>query len=71
MTQEQVAEKLGIGLEAVSRMERGLIGISAYRLKELAEILELGVDELLTESSNRPYDQAQSISAMLESILHG
>ncbi len=66
--QEYVAEKLGIGFEAVSRMERGLIGISAYRLTELAEIFGCGVEELLSESSNRSYDQAKIIKDMLDKL---
>ena len=36
-TQEQVAEMLEIGNEAVSRMERGLIMPNVVRLIELAE----------------------------------
>ncbi|WP_233139473.1 helix-turn-helix domain-containing protein [Aggregatibacter actinomycetemcomitans] len=36
-TQEQVAEMLEIGNEAVSRMERGLIMPNVMRLIELAE----------------------------------
>ena len=36
-TQEQVAEMLEIGNEAVSRMERGLITPNVVRLIELAE----------------------------------
>ena len=38
-TQEQVAELLEIGDEAVSRMERGLVMPTVARLVQLAEIL--------------------------------
>ena len=36
LTQEAVAEHLGIGMEAVSRMERGVVVPTIARLAELA-----------------------------------
>ncbi len=65
LTQDQVAEKLGIGYEAVSRIERGKSIPTVIRLVELAEVFGCGVHELLTESSNRPNDQAEQIKQML------
>jgi transcriptional regulator with XRE-family HTH domain len=38
LTQEQVAEQLKIGNEAVSRMERGLVMPTVARLLELATV---------------------------------
>ena len=38
LTQEQVAEHLKIGMEAVSRMERGLVVPTVVRLAELAQL---------------------------------
>jgi DNA-binding XRE family transcriptional regulator len=38
LTQEQVAEQLKIGNEAVSRMERGLVMPTVARLLELADL---------------------------------
>lgn len=78
LTQDQVAEKLGIGYEAVSRMERGISIPTIIRLTELAEIFSCGVHELLLESSSRPEDQAEHIKNMLiklskedrETVLH-
>ena len=49
LTQEQVAEKLQIGNEAVSRMERGLIMPNVVRLLELAEIFDCTAAELLAD----------------------
>ncbi|WP_163571098.1 helix-turn-helix domain-containing protein, partial [Klebsiella pneumoniae] len=40
LTQEQVAERLGIGNEAVSRMERGVVMPTVARLAELADIFQ-------------------------------
>lgn len=67
LTQEFVAESLGIGNEAVSRMERGVAVPSAVRLLALADILGCRTDELLHGSSPRLPDQA----AYLESLLTG
>lgn len=66
--QHYMAEKLEIGVEAVSRIERGLISVSAYRLLEFADILNCSVVDLLQESGNRPLDQASQITSMLEKL---
>ena len=55
--QERVAEHLNIGLEAVSRMERGLVVPTIVRLAELAQLFNCDITELLRESSNRPSEQ--------------
>lgn len=61
LTQENVAEKLNIGYEAVSRIERGTVIPNIVRLVELADIFECGIDELLTASSLRPIDHANAL----------
>ena len=38
LSQEQIAERLGIGSEAVSRIERGVVMPNVERLVELATI---------------------------------
>lgn len=68
LTQDEVAEKLGIGQEAVSRIERGITIPTIIRLGELSDIFDCGIDDLLIESSNRPNDQAKSIQKMLEKL---
>ncbi|WP_080700525.1 helix-turn-helix domain-containing protein [Bordetella hinzii] len=68
LTQEQVAEKLGIGTEAVSRMERGTVMPTVARLVRLAEILSCGADDLLMDGSNRASDQAKLIAQLLEDL---
>lgn len=68
ITQDQVAEKLGIGYEAVSRMERGMTTPTIARLAELADILGCGIEELLLESSYRQQDQTGKINAMLQRL---
>src|SRR5690606_41820319 len=53
MTQEHVAERLGIGSEAISRIERGIVIPNISRLLEFAAIFECEAADLLTEASPR------------------
>ena len=48
MTQKELADRLQITHNAVSKWERGLSCPDIFVLPELAEILEVSVDELLT-----------------------
>lgn len=68
LTQEQVAELLGIGNEAVSRMERGLVMPTVARIVELADIFDCNVSDLLTEVSSRPNDQAIHLGRLLAKL---
>lgn len=68
LTQEQVAEQLGIGNEAVSRVERGLVMPNVARLVELADVFDCDITDLLTEVSGRPSDQARHIARLLSGV---
>ncbi|KLU23126.1 DNA-binding protein [Caballeronia mineralivorans PML1(12)] len=68
LTQEQVAEQLGIGNEAVSRMERGLVVPTVARLVELADIFECEAADLLTGASSRTTDQARHVGQLLAKL---
>lgn len=68
LTQEQVAEALGIGIEAVSRMERGIVMPTVARLAELADIFHCDLPDLLTEASNRSSDQANYMTRLLTKL---
>lgn len=68
LTQGQVGEELGIGLEAVSRIERALVIPTVVRLAELAEIFGCGIDELVIETSERSSDQAEHIATLLSTL---
>lgn len=68
LTQEAVAERLGIGLEAVSRMERGVVIPTVVRLFELADIFECDAADLLTEASSRSSDQASHLNRVLSRL---
>jgi len=65
LTQEEVAEKLGLGNEAVSRLERGKATLSVVRLMELAELFGCEAADLLTETSVRADDQARQLQQLL------
>ncbi|WP_413703953.1 helix-turn-helix domain-containing protein [Pseudomonas sp. Pseusp16] len=70
LTQEEVAERLGIGNEAVSRIERGIVIPNIERLLAFAGIFGCEAAELLTEASSRPDDQAIRISQLLTPLSH-
>lgn len=68
LTQEEVAERLGIGNEAVSRIERGMVIPNIARLLDFASIFGCEAAELLSEASLRPDDQASRISRLLNAL---
>jgi transcriptional regulator with XRE-family HTH domain len=65
LTQEDVAERLGIGNEAVSRIERGRVIPNIVRLIELAEIFNCEAAELLGQASFNIDDQSKRIKQLL------
>ena len=65
LTQEEVAERMEIGNEAISRIERGVAAPTLARLFEFAELYGCRVDQLLLGSSDREVDQAASIANQL------
>jgi transcriptional regulator with XRE-family HTH domain len=68
MTQEYVAERLGVGYEAVSRIERGAIMPTIGKLIQLAGVFNCPIEELLVESSNRATDQGAGLSKMIDGL---
>ncbi|MGS3145183.1 helix-turn-helix domain-containing protein [Aeromonas caviae] len=68
LTQDQVAEHLKIGMEAVSRMERGLVVPTVVRLAELAQLFGCDLADFLCETSNRPTEQGMVISQQLAKL---
>ena len=65
LTQEQVAERLGLALSSVARMEQGVSIPTVVRLVELAQLFDCGVDALIVEASTRADDQAKAITSLL------
>lgn len=67
-TQAQVAELLNMSIDAISRMERGIIMPSVARLIELADIFQCEAADLLTASSPRSQDQSQYLLHLLNQL---
>ena len=68
LTQAQVAERLNISNEAVSRMERGTIMPTVARLIQLAHIFNCEATDLLKESSHNIHDQAHRLIDLMKQL---
>lgn len=68
LTQSQVAERLDISIDAVSRMERGGILPSVTRLMQFSEIFNCTTADLITQTSPNKNDQIQRIDELLSSV---
>lgn len=68
LTQAQVAERLNISNEAVSRMERGTIMPTVARLIQLAHIFDCEATDLLKESSHSIHDQARRLIDLMKQL---
>ncbi|MFG6668505.1 helix-turn-helix domain-containing protein [Halomonas sp. HNIBRBA4712] len=71
LTQEEVAERLGIGNEAVSRIERGRVIPNVVRLMQLSAIFDCETAELLGEASDQTHDQTTRLKGLLAPLDHG
>lgn len=67
-TQSDVAERVGVDTETISRFERGATLPSLLTLEKISKSLRVGVGELLAESSAQPDDQASTLSAWLADL---
>lgn len=47
LTQEQLSERIGIGVKSLSAVERGTVGVSLTTLRKLCEELSVSSDALL------------------------
>ena len=64
-TQADLAEKLGVDSETISRFERGSNLPSLLRLEKLALVLGAPLAELLAESSAHPQDQSRVLAELI------
>lgn len=67
-TQAEFAEKMGMGPDSLSRIERGTVAPRFPRLEEMARLLECSPadlfrspDEILQEISGKPQEKAQAV----------
>lgn len=70
LTQNEVAEKLGVSFDVVSRTERGIVMPGISRLMQLAAIFDCETAELLTETSTRSTDQASRMADLISDLNH-
>jgi transcriptional regulator with XRE-family HTH domain len=68
MTQAQVADKLGIEKETVSRLETGVIPPSLARLEQLADIFCCRVRQFFWTEAGNEREQADVIADMIRSL---
>ena len=47
LTQEQLSEKIGIGVKSLSAIERGVVGVSLSTMRKICEELSVSSDALL------------------------
>lgn len=68
MTQGQLAERVGVETETISRLERGTALPSLLKIEELAAALNASVTDLLGGSSTLASDQARQLEKLLEGL---
>lgn len=64
-TQADLAERLGVDSETISRFERGSNLPSLLRLEALALIMDAPLAALLAESSTHPLDQSRVLAELI------
>src|ERR1700681_669704 len=67
-SQEDLAERLGVATETISRFERGATLPSLVTLQRLGQMLKAPIAELVAESSQAPDDQAGVIAAWISGL---
>jgi len=67
-TQSELAERVGVDTETISRFERGATLPSLKTVERISHCLRVGLGELLTETSVQPDDQASTLSAWLAEL---
>lgn len=68
LSQQQVAERIGIEPETVSRIETGVIAPTLIRLRQFAKVYGCSLQELLGRTSDTLPDLAQRIAAELHPL---
>lgn len=68
LTQEKLADVIGIEQESISRLERGVTLPSLSRLMRIADVLAVPIASLIRSSSGRSVDQAQDLVEKLNEL---
>lgn len=67
-TQEELASRLGVEVNTISRIECGVHLPSLQRLESLASILEVSITCLLGGASMLPQDQSEQLREILDGL---
>src|SRR5437016_7230250 len=67
-SQEDLAERLGVAPETISRFERGATLPSLVTLHQIGQVLKSSMAQLMAESSPAPDDQAAVIATWLSHL---
>lgn len=70
-TQEQVAERVGVDAETISRFERGANLPSLLTLENLSTALRLSVGDLLSKQRPEPASEAAIFEALIADLSLG
>jgi len=68
MTQSQVAERLGIEKETLSRIETGAISPTLTRLEQLSKIFECPIRQFFWHERGDEQTQADTITDMIKTL---
>lgn len=68
MTQEEVADKLGVNPETISRFERGHTAAPLLRLFDLATLYGVPPESLIAGGGGQALDPARDISSLLANL---
>lgn len=68
LSQDQLAELLEVGPEAVSRMERGVVMLTIPKLVELANVLHCPVETFIPKASGSTQSGANEIARLLQPL---
>lgn len=68
LTQESLAEKIGVGQQSLSRMERGDIAPKLERLPEVAATLQCSVADLFRPEAGNNHDLARTLEDALQGL---
>jgi transcriptional regulator with XRE-family HTH domain len=67
-TQEKLAEKVGMGTNNISAIERGAVGISISAIQDICNILSISSDSLIMEESGSA--SGDDLNLLMERLKH-
>jgi transcriptional regulator with XRE-family HTH domain len=68
LSQSELAEKVGINQESLSKMENGRISPKFERLQRFADALNCRVEDLFSFKPRQPPEQAAAIADMIQGL---